>query len=55
MYIAPLNKGLIRVALANLFHFFFKGEEWENKKLPQSRLLSKNQLTSDSPMPIFGQ
>lgn len=27
MYIAPLNKGAIRVALASLFHFFFKGEE----------------------------
>ena len=23
MCIAPLNKGLVRVALANLFHFFF--------------------------------
>ena len=27
MYIASLNKGAIRVALASLFHFFFKGEE----------------------------
>ena len=33
MYIAPLNKGLIRVALANLFHFFFlkgKNEKVKN-------------------------
>lgn len=26
MHIAPLNKGVIRVALADLFHFFLRGK-----------------------------